>query len=77
VEVAAFMEVAAQRRDMLCLGQCERAVVHPVCIRTSGDHAYPTDSYPTHAVGYARKLIDQHCIDVSAAESRSVLDLAG
>lgn len=76
MEVVAFMEVAAQRRDMLCLGQCERAVVHPVCIHTSGDHAYPTFAYATHAVGYARNLIDKHYIDVLAVETRGVLDQA-
>ena len=74
MEVAAFMEVAAQRRDMLCLWQCERVVVHPVCIRTSACCAYPTYSYPTRAVGNTRNLIDQHIINALAVENCSGLD---
>lgn len=77
MKVRAFMEVAAQRRDMLCLGQFERAVVHSICMRSPCDHVYPIYSYPTNVVGYARNLIDQHCIDVLDAGSRSVLDQAG
>jgi hypothetical protein len=76
VEVAAFMEVAAQRRDMGCLGQCERAVVHPVCIRTSGDHAYPPHSFLACAIGYTRKSFDQHRVNVLAVENCSGLDKA-
>jgi len=76
MEVVAFMEVAALRRDMLCPGQCERAVMHFICIRTSCDHTYPSHSYLTYVIGYTRNLIDQHHVNVLAVENCNGLDKA-
>jgi len=91
MEVVAFMEVAAQCRDMLCLGQCERAFVlldriravegyvypaHAYRFRAGRWHACTTLPYPPLAFGHTCNQINQPRYTISAAESNSGLTRA-